>query len=216
LIGLVGLGLVAGVRARAETVPTVAFTCDFPASDPAHYGISVSSDGHASYVSDGKLTRDSQPDDQPYSSDFTLSSATTSHIFDLAQKANYFAGELDSKKKGIAVTGEKTLSYKDSQRSSSATYNYSLAPPVQELTALFQSLSVTLEFGRRLEYEYHYQKLALDDELKSLEDLANRNDAREVKIIAPTLQKILNDPSVMNTIRARAQRLLALDAAGNK
>ena len=41
---------------------------------------------------------------------------------------------------------------------------------VQQLTQLFQSLSTTLEFGRRLEYFHRYQKLALDEELKRMED----------------------------------------------
>jgi hypothetical protein len=205
------LGLAAPLLAQQPVVPSVTFNCDFPGSDPAHYGITVSSDGHASYISDGKLTPDSDPN-EPSTIDFTLSQPTLSRIFDLAKKARYFEGDIDSKKKNIASTGDKTLMYKDGQRSTSATYNYSAVPAVQELTTLFQNLSITLEFGRRLEYDQRYQKLALDEELKRMDDLSTRNELGDVAVIAPILKKILDDPSVVNAARARAQRLL--DHAG--
>src|SRR5579863_1269953 len=184
------LCLVASAWAQ-QAPPEVAFTCEFPGSDPAHYGISVRSDGHASYVSDGKLAKDSDPD-EPFRMDFTLPQATTARIFEIAKKANYFTGDIDSKKKNLASTGAKTLVYKDTQRNTVATYNYSTVPAVEELTTLFQSLSSTLEFGRRLEYDYHYQKLALDEELKRLEDMAAHGEVAEVTVIAPILQKIIN------------------------
>ena len=38
----------------------VTFTLDFPGSEPSHYVISVSSDGHSTYDSDGKLSPDSE------------------------------------------------------------------------------------------------------------------------------------------------------------
>jgi len=202
------------VLARAQQAPPeVAFTCDFPGSDPSHYGISVRSDGHASYVSDGKLAKDADSD-EPFRMEFTVSPATTARIFDIAKKANYFAGDIDSKKKNIASTGSKTLVYKDAQRNTVATYNYSPVPAIEEITTLFQGLSTTLEFGRRLEYDYRYQKLALDEELKRMDDLSGRGGVPEVAAIAPILQKIMNDPSVINGVRARAQRLLERDGAG--
>src|SRR5271166_3900655 len=74
------------VQAQRPTVASIAFSCEFPGSDPSHYGISLSSDGHASYISDGKLTKDSDSDaDQPFRMDFTASASTVAHIFDLAK-----------------------------------------------------------------------------------------------------------------------------------
>ena len=170
LLLVLGLHLVA--RVQAQTV--VSFTLDFPDSEPSHYEIAVSSDGHSTYDSDGKLSPDSEGD--PFHLDFSVSSETSRRIFDLAERAHYFQEDIDSRKKNLASTGVKTLTYKDSGRSSRATYNYSPVAAVQQLTQLFQGLSTTLEFGRRLEYFHHYQKLALDEELKRMEDMANRND----------------------------------------
>lgn len=201
------LALSMSAPAQQTAIPTVTFHCDFPGSDPAHYGISVSSDGQASYISDGKLTPDSDSS-EPDTVDFNLPQTSLSQVFDLTKKAHYFEGDVDSRKKNIASTGEKTLTYKDAQRSVSVTYNYSLIPAVQELTTLFQNLSSTLEYGRRIEYDHHYQKLALDEELKRMDDASSRGGLGDVTVIAPILKKVVDDPSVVNGARARAQRLL--------
>ena len=195
--------------AQQSSQPTVLFTCDFPGSDPAHYGVSVSADGTSSYISEGKLSRDSDTPGELATTNFNLSHATVSHIFDLAKAADYFSGNLESKKKKIASTGDKNLSYTDGARKTSANYNYSENPSVQELTTIFQHLAASLEFGRRLDFDYHYQKLALDDELKRMEDAATRGDLVELPATAPVLAKIMQDASVINASRARAQRLLA-------
>jgi hypothetical protein len=200
LLSLAGLAQV-----RPADVPTVGFSCDFPGSDPAHYAISVSSDGHGNYTSNGKLSRDSEAD-QSFNLEFTAPQPTLTRIFDLAQKAHYFEGNIDTKRKNIASTGEKTLSYADAKRNTSAGYNYSTVPAVQELTTIFQNLSSMLEFGRRLEFDLRYQKLAIDEELERMQETPSAPG--DVAVIAPTLAKIVSDPSVLNGARARAQRML--------
>jgi hypothetical protein len=203
------LALCSFAIAQDAKTATVSFTLDFPQSIPDHYALSVSTDGHAEYNSTGKLTPDSEPPD-PFHLDFTISPATRQKIFDLSAKAKYFDGKVDSGKKNLASTGKKVLSYRDGQRSTQAEYNYSPVPAVQELTTLFQNISTTLEFGRRLDYYHHYQKLALEDELKRMEEMTRDKNLDEIQAVAPILQKIATDQSVINVSRARAQRLLAI------
>jgi hypothetical protein len=71
-----------------------------------------------------------------------------------------------------------------------------------------QSLSATLEFGHRLQYDRHYQKLALEQEFKRMEQMARSDQLVEITAIRPILDQIIADPSVINVTRARAQRLL--------
>jgi hypothetical protein len=200
-------------QGQQTAVPTVTFTCDFPGSEPDHYVVSVSDDGNATYDSNSKLSPDSDSAD-PLHSGFTVSQAARTHIFDLTKRAHYFEGQIDSKNKNIAFTGTKTLAYKDAQKNTNATYNYSPVAPVQELTAFFQALSTTLEFGHRLDYYLRYQKLALDEELKKMEEMSNSHQLEEIPAVAPILQKIADDPAVIKVVRARAQTLL--QTAGNK
>jgi len=190
----------------AQAVPTVSFEFSFPGSEPERYEIVVPLQGEASYASNGKLTANSDSDD--FKAAFRLSETTRGKIFDLAKRADYFQGELDSKKK-VASTGAKTLQYKDDQKSTTQTYNYSTIASVQQLTQLFQDLSTTLEFGRRLDYYHRYQKLALDDELKRMEDMQRDNSLAEVPAVGSILNEIVTDSTLINPVRARAQRILA-------
>src|SRR5215471_12621895 len=109
------LVLFAGLASAQGAQPaTVTFTVDFPGSQPEHYSMQVESDGKGRYESSGKVAPDSKEADS-FSCPFTVSSATSQRIFALAAKANYFRKDLDSRHKGIAFTGKKTLAYKDAR-----------------------------------------------------------------------------------------------------
>jgi hypothetical protein len=218
-------------QAPAPAPAVITFAFDFPTSEPEHYSIRLQSDGVARYHSSGRLSgesngRDSQdtashesdsgnPDsnssnnnNDSFDLDFTVTAETRQKIFDLAAKAGYFKKDLASQHKGMAFTGQKTLTYKDAQRNGESTYIYSTIPAVQELTGMLQRLSSTLEFGHRLQYDRHYQKLALDEELRRMEEMSISNQLLEITAIQPILDQIIADPSVINVTRARAQRLL--------
>jgi hypothetical protein len=197
---------------------TVTFTLDFPQSSPAHYSITADSSGKGTYTSEATkadLSPDQPANAEPFRYNFTLSPATREKIFELAARAKYFSGNVDYTKHNIANTGAKSLAYKDAKRNTEAKYNYTTNAAIQELTTLFQSISSTLEFGQRLDYAYRYQKLALDDQLKSVEESAKQNGLAELQAIAPLLKQIAADHSVMNVTRARAERLLARAGVAN-
>jgi hypothetical protein len=87
-----------------------------------------------------------------------------------------------------------------------------LDPAVQQITGILQDLSTVLEFGRRLTWFHKYQKLALEDDLKQMEDRQRSKTLGDLEPITPVLKQIANDQAVMRMTRARALRLLA--AAG--
>jgi hypothetical protein len=190
----------------------VTFSLDFPHSEPEHYSIRIVSQGPSHYESNGRISTDSDGGSDVtdnFDFDFTLSAETQARIFALAAKARYFQRDLDAHRKGVAFTGKKALSYKDAQRAGESSFNYSSDPAAQELTTLFQNLSATLEFGHRLDYDRRYQKLALVQELKRMQEMVHENLLAEVGAIRPILEQIVGDPSLVNVARARAQQLLA-------
>src|SRR6267154_2612669 len=85
-----------------QQLPKVSFTLDFPGANPSHYEISVGRDGHGTYVSNGQLGNtpsggwpaSSAPVDPAL--DFRLSDRVRDQIFELAQRAHYFSGKVDS------------------------------------------------------------------------------------------------------------------------
>jgi hypothetical protein len=213
---LVSLGILS-ICASAQTqasLPTVSYTQDFEGSNPSHYELTVSSDGHGTYTSNGQLSEKAEPADL-VPVQFTISDKVRQQIFDLTKRAKYFDGKVDSGRTNIANTGTKVLAYKDDKRSTKATYNYSPVPAVADLTSIFQNLCTTLEFGRRLIFFHKYQKLALDDELKRMDEMRRDTMLGDVQAIAAILRDIANDQTVMNVSRSRALRLLATaDLAG--
>ena len=221
--GAVGIGVLAAAamsapsmshqmaRGGAASTATVTFTLDFPQSSPEHYSIAVDANGHASYECTGKVAEDS--DEQTYRAEFEMSEGNRERIFDWAKRAQYFSGEVDSGNRKLAFTGSKVLSYQDGQRSNTARYNYSNLEPVRQLTALFQNMAGTLEYGRRLTYYHRYQKLALDDELKRMETQARNSELSEIQGVAPVLREIFEDPSVINVVRARARELMQMGSS---
>lgn len=202
----------ARVPVRAAGPATVSFSLDFPTSNPEHYSIAVDSGGHARYESSGKISADSD-DQSTYQAEFSFSDATRARIFELAAQAHYFSGKIDSGNKKLAFTGSKTLAYSDGKRDAKAEYNFSPVPAVQLLTTLFQNVGATMEYGRRIAYYHRYQKLALDDELKRMEDQAQRGELAELQAVKPALQEIYDDGSVINVVRARARRIMEMKAA---
>ena len=202
------LASLAAVAADAAPAATVQFKFDFPGSNPAHYEITVQNDGHDFYTSNGDLGNSTSPDSTPF--EFSVSDKTRQDIFALAKKANYFTGKVDSGNTKLANMGAKTLVYKDGTHNTTATYNYSLDPSIQQITNILQGLSTVLEYGRRLTWFHKYQKLALDDDLKQMQERQQSNTLGDLEAIATLLKQIADDPSVMRISRARALRLLAV------
>ena len=209
---VLSLLVLASMAYAGEPTPTITFSLDFPQSNPEHYSITVQADGRARYESSGKMSADAETSDS-YEAEFRFSEPNRARIFDLAAQAHYFSGKIDAGKKNMAFTGAKKLGYSDGQRISSAEYNVSNVPAVEQLTALFQNVSTTMEFGRRLAYFHRYQKLALDDELKQMEDQARRGELAELQAVKPVLQEIYDDNSVLKTVRARAGRIMQMPAS---
>lgn len=205
--------LLVSARAVAAEPATVTFSLDFPNSEPEHYSISVNSDGHAKYDCSARVSPDSD-EREPYQTEFDLSPETRARVFELAAQAHYFSGKIDSGNNKLAFTGAKKLVYQDGQHKYTANYNYSSVAAVQQLTALFQRMAATLDFGRRLTYYHRYQKLALDEELKRMEAEAKDNELSELQAVREVLKRIIDDSSVINVVRARAQRLAEMPPSG--
>lgn len=192
-------------------VATVTFDLVWEQATPQEYTIRTQADGPSNYLSRNpfKQVQPGEEKEPDYTLDFTMSPANQRKIFKLAQQANYFNGDFDYKAHPIANTGKKTLTYADEMRHFQTAYNHSENKAIQELTGIFQGISTTIEFGRKLEFKHKYDKLGLESELKAMEEAADNHNLAEIQVIAPTLKSIADDTSVLNIARQRARRLLA-------
>ena len=176
------------------------------------YTLSVDEAGNAHFEGVGNPVDSSDGD--AYSEDFIMSDANREKVFQLAKKADFFRGDFETKQKNVAKTGQKTLEYHGQTSgggpvaTTAATYNYSTNSDIQELTRFFQAVATTIDFGRKLAFQYRFDKLGLDARLNSLQEMQSSHFAEELQAIEPILHKIADDPNMMHINRVSAKQLL--------
>jgi len=174
---------------------------------PQKVTITVSTNGNTKYISHSAAKPPDEADD--YQTEFAMSPARRDKLFRSAREANYFDGDFTFKKHVVASTGKKILTYTDPGRHFNTTYDYSENKAIQEITNIFQGISNTVEHGRKLKFLRRFDKLGLEAELKGMESAAEGHNLVELQVIAPMLESIAGDSSILNIARQRAQRLLA-------
>jgi hypothetical protein len=207
------LFVVTGICAPAQQTagppqaPTVLFKLAWDKGLPwTAYTFSVNENGATHFK--GTVNPSESGDTDPVEQDFTMSESNLQEIFQLAKATNYFQGEFETKTKHVAQTGTKTLEYHSPSLNTSATYNFSPNPDIQQLTKLFQAIATTINYGRKLSFQYRFDKLGMDGRLKELVDLHASGMADEMQVIEPILRKIADDDGMMHVARMEAKQLL--------
>jgi hypothetical protein len=185
-------------------VPTITFTQNWQDAFPPFYSIGIGATARGAYQSTPKPNNVGDP----YYLKFVVSNETLTKLFDLSRQLNFFDGNWDFKKSKIAFTGTKTLHYKNGDQEHETSYNWSDNVQMQQITAIFQNISETIELGRKLEDTYRFDKLGVDAVLKRMEQAAKDNRLIELQTVQPILVRIAKDTSMMNISRRRAEFLL--------
>jgi len=188
-------------------IPSIVFTRVWNDFTPQSVTMTISANGATKYSSSNPAKTGDDVDE--YKTEFTMSPARRDKLFRYAKEANFFDGDFTFKKHVVASTGKKTLTYSDPARHFSTSYDYSDNKAIQEITNILAGISNTIEHGRKLAFLRRFDKLGLEDELKAMENAAEGHNLAELQIIAPTLDSIASDRTVLNIARQRAQKLLA-------
>jgi len=184
---------------------SISFTRVWDAFTPQSVTFTVSASGATKYSSSNPGKNGDDVDD--FQTEFNMSPGARDKLFRYAKEAHYFDGDFSFKKHAVASTGKKTLSYSDAARHSSTTYDYSENRAIQEITSIFAGVSNTIEHGRKLKFLRRFDKLGLEAELKAMENADEGHNLAELKIIAPTLESIAEDSTVLNIARQREKKL---------
>jgi hypothetical protein len=185
--------------------PTVIFTSVRWNVDPSCYSLAIDSTGTATYQS---APASMGLTGVPYMVEFQVSDRTRRMAFNVTRQLDFFRERSGEPLSSAQDNRVRTLAYHDSQFHNQVTYSSSPDSAIEELTSVFEEISETLEFGRRLAYFHEHDRGTLDGELDRLQTRADRRSLRELAVIAPILRSITLDNRVESAPRHKAEALL--------
>ena len=196
----------------ADPVVTVDFSN--PGTNPAHWVLILHPDGSGHFHSEhgGAPSNESQSMDVPdVDRDVRLSPDFAAHVFQVARGHHWFREDCDSHMK-VAFQGWKKISYAGPEGQGSCTFNFSKDKDIAELGDTFVGVSETIR-GARLELLLQHDRLGLDQETEFMVDAVKDGRLRQIGVIRDILERLADDPEVMDRVRKRARVLLARTGA---
>jgi hypothetical protein len=208
--------LVAGMMggaAAAQEKPDAVFRVDFTNAGlvPAHWTMEFHPDGTGHFRSErGNAARSDQDPIEPpdVDRDIRLSATFASHVFQVAERKQLFAGGCESRLR-VAFQGLKKLRYEGPAGKGGCEFNYSKDAEIQNLGDALVSVASTVIEGARLQALLQHDRLGLDKEMEILVEAAADGRARQICSIQEILEELTQDPTVLERVKRRARALLA-------
>jgi hypothetical protein len=185
--------------------PTVTFTFNGWKADPPTYSIAIDSTGDLAYQSTPNSVEQSGT---PYMLEFTSTNATQAKTFQIMESLNFLRGDFKDIPGKTPDASSKTLAFSQGGSQQQITYHSSDNPLVQQLTIMFEDISMTLEFGRRLNSLYPENKTGVDAQIMLMAQMARKGRLMELQAVTPVLRKIASDATMSPVTRQRATAIL--------
>jgi len=201
---------------QGEAGPVVRVDFSNPGLTPSHWTLVLHSDGRGHFRSE----RGNAPNEVSHASDppqfvtpnqdrdVNLSAQFTERVFRAARNHSWFSVECESRMK-VAFQGWKELSYSGPEGQGSCKFNYSKDKEIQALGDSMVAVATTILEGARLELLLQHDRLGLDKELEFVTEAAGDGRVRQICAIRGILERLADDPGVMERVRKRARLLLA-------
>lgn len=130
------------------------------------------------------------------------------HAFQVARRHKLFNTACESHLK-VAFQGSKKLTYSGPDGQGSCEFNYSKDNEIQALGDSLVGVATAIIEGARLETLLQHDPLGLDKEIENLQEAAGDGRAQQICSIRDILERLSQDPEVMERVRKRARALLA-------
>ncbi len=91
----------------------------------------------------------------------------------------------------------------------SCEFNYSKDSDIQALGDSLIAVATTIIEGARLETLLQHDPLGLDKEIQNVQEAAGDGRAQQICSIREILERLSDDPAVMERVRRKAKALLA-------
>ena len=207
------MALTAGLTLPAQGRDGTEFRIDFsnPGLNPPAWTLELHPDGSGHFHADSaKIPPEKLETMEPATidRDVQLSGNFTEQVFQTVHKHKRFNDGCESHLK-VAFQGWKKLSYSGPDGQGTCEFNYSKDRDIQSLGESFVAVASTIIEGARLELLRQHDPLGLDQEMEYMMEAVGDGRLQQIGAIQGILQKLQDDPAVMERVRRRARTLLA-------
>jgi hypothetical protein len=210
--------LVLALAAAAFALPALGdegpvFRVDFsnPGLTPSQWTLEFRPDGsgHFHSIRGNAVAQDFKVLEPPnIDRDIQLTAKFAERAFAVAHRHKLFNSGCESHLK-VAFQGSKKLTYTGPDGEGSCEFNYSRDVDIQSLGDSLVAVATTIIEGARLEALLQHDPLGLDQEIQNVQEAAGDGRAQQICSIRDILERLSEDPAVMERVRKRARALLA-------
>lgn len=197
--------------AMGTTGPVLEMDYSNPGLAPSHWVLTLSPDGRGHFRSErgnAPVSTSQGFEAANVDRDIQVSAEFAGRAFQTAHQHMLFNSECESHMK-VAFQGWKKLSYEGPDGAGSCTFNYSRDKEIQWLGESLVAVAGAIEEGARLETLLQHDRLGLDKEMEYLTEAAGDGRVQQIGTIRGILERLAEDPEVMERVRKRARVLLA-------
>jgi hypothetical protein len=182
-----------------------------PGLSPSNWTLTLHRDGSGHFHSargDSSASKPLEMEAPNVDRDVQVSAEFAERVFRVAGGHRWFNEQCESHMK-VAFQGWKKLSYVGPEGNGSCTFNFSRDKEIQALGDELVSVAETLQEGARLEMLLQHDPLGLDREMEFLMEASKDGRMRQICTIREILERLQDDPAVLERVRKRARVLLA-------
>jgi hypothetical protein len=209
--GLALLAMLVALPASAESDAVVRVDFSNPGLYPAQWSLVLHPDGSGHFHAEGGTKPNNIEDTiEPakIDRDVTLNGDFTRSIFQTMHDKRILRGDCESHLK-VAFQGSKKISYSGPDAEGGCEFNYSSHKEIQDLGESLVGVGSTLIEGARLELLLQHDPLGLDKAMQYVVEASNDGRLQQICAIRDVLERLQDDPHVMERVRKRARMLLA-------
>jgi len=208
---LIAALVLAALPARGEQTGSV-IRVDYsnPGLFPAQWTLVLHPDGSGHFHAEGG-TKPSDADDTimpgEVDRDVNQSSDFARHLFDEVHDDHVMHGKCESHLK-VAFQGLKKITYSGPDGHGGCEFNYSSNKQIQDMGDSLVAVGSTLIEGARLELLLQHDPLGLDKAIQYVAAAADDGRLQQIGAIRGILERLKDDPHVLERVRKRARMLL--------
>lgn len=181
-----------------------------PGLTPSHWTLMLRPDGSGHFRSERGSAAAAKPasiETPDVDRDIRVSEEFAQRVFETVQQQRLFILGCESHLK-VAFQGHKKLRYSGPEGAWGCEFNYSRDKEIQGLGDRLMGVAGAILEGARLETLLQHDRLGLDRETEYLVEASGDGRVQQICVIRGILERLAEDPAVMERVRKRARELL--------